>query len=105
MTSLEEVTTPIRPTTFAPTTPPATGHATRASTKKATLESSPLEPSEPVEAMQYGPKGKKVSPFDGWARTKGGMGGAGKGKKRVAESMVKGEGMGESKRAKGNEAV
>lgn len=55
--------------------------------------------------MQYGPKGKKVSPFDGWARTKGGMGGAGKGKKRVAESMVKGEGMGESKRAKGNEAV
>lgn len=105
MTELEEVTTPVRPTIFSPSTPPATGHTTRASTKKATLKSSSMEPSESVEPISSGPRGKKISPFDGWARTKGGIGGVGKGKKRAAEVMKEGEDAGGNKKAKGNEVV
>lgn len=50
-------------------------------------------------------KGKKVSPFDGWARTKAGSGtaavGGGKGKKREAEAMEKTEVARGSKKIKG----
>lgn len=105
MTDPKEVTTPVRPTAFDPTTPPTTGHATRASTKKITLESLPFELPEPAEDVQYGPRGKKISPFGGWARTKGGTGAAGKGKKRAAEAMQEEDESGGSKRVRGNEAV
>ncbi len=100
-----EVTTPIKSTMFSPTTPPTTGHATRASTKKATLDRSPIESPEPTNAMPHGPKTKKINPFGGWARTKGGMGGGGKGKKRAADVMENEEHAGGSKKAKGNEVV
>ncbi|KAK4691288.1 hypothetical protein P7C71_g5675, partial [Lecanoromycetidae sp. Uapishka_2] len=105
MTDHEEVSTPIRPTAHLPSTPPATGHATRASTKKLTFDSSPLDPPEPVESMHYGSRVKKVSPFDGWARTKSGTSAAGKGKKRGAESLEHGEEVNESKRVKGDQAI
>ena len=105
MTGAEEAqpTTPVKPTSFSPATPPTTDHATRAYTKKAKLEHLPLEPPELVEAMPSRPRGKKVSPFDGWLRTKSGSGGVVKGKKRVAEALEQGEVAGGGKRAKATE--
>ena len=83
-TEEEPLVTPVK-TTFTPSTPPTTGHATRASTKKAALDSSPLAP-EPVEMLPHVlPKARKPSPFDAWRRTKGRSEPAGKGKKRAAE--------------------
>ena len=103
----QEVTTPIKQSVFSPATPPTTIHATRAATKKAALDgSSPLSPAEPVEAILYEPRGKKVSPFDGWARTKAGIGGAGRGKKREGDVMEKNEGAGgASKKIRSNAVV
>ena len=96
------VTTPIKASIFSPPTPPTTGHATRATTKKTEFDL-PLDPPEPVEAVSYERRGKKVSPFDGWARTKvGTSGGGGKGKKREAEGMEKTEGVAGSKKGRGN---
>ena len=105
MTDLEDekqVITPVKASFFSPPTPPTTGHATRAATKKATLDS-PSDPPEPVEAIRYGLHGKKVSPFDGWARTKAGKGEVvgGKGKKREGEAMEKTEGVAGSKKLRG----
>ena len=102
----KQVITPVKASVFLPTTPPTTGHATRAATKKATLDSPP-DPHEPVEAIRYGRHGKKVSPFDGWARTKVDTGeiGGGKGKKREAEAMEKTEGLAGSKRFRGNGVI
>lgn len=76
-----------------PASPPATGHVTRAISKKAAVDSSPLAP-EPVE---FAPRGKKISPFDGWQRSKAGVG---KSKKREGEVMERSGGMG--KKAKSN---
>lgn len=92
----EHVTTPVKQIIFSPATPPTTGHVTRSSTKRAP---------EPVEAIPY--KGKKVSPFDAWARTKAGSspasaGGGGKGKKREADTMEKADLSRGSKKIKGN---
>ena len=100
----QPVTTPVKQTSFMTTTPPTTGHATRSSTKKAALDSSPLVAPEP---MPYERRGKKVSPFDGWARTKAtkGDGGGGKGKKREADAMEPSEGTLSHKKAKNDEAV
>ena len=96
------VTTPVKASIFSPPTPPTTGHATRATTKKTAFDL-PLDPPEPVEAVSYERRGKKVSPFDGWARTKAGTsGGGGKGKKREAEGMEKTEGVAGSKKVRGN---
>ena len=83
--------TPVK-TTFTPATPPTTGHATRAATKKA-VEASPLVP-EPVEEVVK-KKGGKRSPFDGWARRKPGASSSsaavGKGRKRQGEFLEKGD--------------
>lgn len=99
------ITTPIKASVFSPATPPTTGHATRAVTKKAALDSPPDRP-EPVQAVPYERRGKKVSPFDGWARTKAGMSGSeGKGKKREGEAMEKNEGVAGSKKVRGNGVV
>lgn len=91
----DHVTTPVKQTVFSPATPPTTGHATRSSTKRAP---------EPVDTIPY--KGKKVSPFDGWARTKAGSGTAtgagGNGKKREAEPVEKTEFARSSKKVKCN---
>lgn len=95
----QPVTTPVKQTTFSTTTPPTTGHATRSSTKRAALDSSPLAAPEPVP---YDRRGKKVSPFDGWARTKAT---SGKGKKREAEAMEPSSGSLNHKKARNDEAV
>ena len=107
MTDLEEqqVTAPVKQTVFSPHTPPTTGHATRSSTKNTALDSSPLEPQEPVDVALYERRAKKVSPFDGWARTKAGAAAGGKGKKREADLMDQSDGALGHKKAKGNEAV
>lgn len=96
------VTTPVKVSIFSPPTPPTTGHATRAITKKTAFDLR-LDPPEPVEAVSYERRGKKVSPFDGWARTKAGTsGGGGKGKKREAEGMETTDGVARSKKVRGN---
>ena len=91
MTQPEEVVTPVKKT-FTPATPPTTGHATRSSTKKARHATlSPLDKNEADLELRT-EKRKKVSPFDGWARTKAGVGVSGKGRKRVADDMAMDEG-------------
>lgn len=83
--------TPVK-TSFTPATPPTTGHATRAATKKA-VEASPLD-AESVEVAVNKKVGKR-SPFDGWARRKAGASSssnpAGKGRKRQGEVLEKGD--------------
>lgn len=101
----KQVTTPVKASVFSPTTPPTTGHATRAATKKAALDS-PSDPPEPMETVQYERRGKKVSPFDGWARTKSGTSAVGgKGKKREGEAMEKIEGVAGSKKVRSNGVI
>ena len=101
----KEIVTPMKASIFSPPTPPTTGHATRAATKKSTFDL-PSDPPEPVDAVLYERRGKKVSPFDGWARTKAGMSGAGgKGKKREGEAMEKTSGVAGSKKVRGNGVV
>ena len=111
------VTTPVNHSFSTPATPPATGRATRSSTKKAELGySSPTGPEpqsdpEPLETPEApGPvprkRGKKLSPFDGWQRIKGSSStstsGPSKGKKRGGDALQKGTGAaGDSKRIKG----
>ena len=86
--------TPVKPS-FTPASPPPTGHATRSATKKASEGSegrngsSPLRAPEPVKAIGSEGKGKKRSPFDGWKRTKTGVSGVGKGKKREGGVLIK----------------
>ncbi|MCJ1391325.1 hypothetical protein MMC18_004188 [Xylographa bjoerkii] len=96
----EALVTPIKPS-FTPTSPPSTARATRASTKKAALDSSPTGP-EPVDAKpRFVVKhGRTASPFDNWRRTKASAAGGGKGRKREGESLERGAD--ESKRAKSN---
>ena len=97
-----DVKTPVKASIFSPPTPPTTGHATRAAMRKAAYDL-PSDPLEPVEAVSYERRGKKISPFDGWARTKAGTSGSGgKGKKRGAEVMEKAEGVTGSKKVRGN---
>lgn len=100
-----QVTTPVKNSIFSPTTPPTTGHATRAAIKKAVFES-PSDPPEPVEAVPSEWPGKKISPFDGWARTKAVTNGGGsKGKKRDGEAMEKTGGPAGCKKVRGNGVV
>ena len=101
----KQVTTPVKASIFSPCTPPTTGHATRAATKKAALDS-PSDLPEPVEAVPYERRGKKFSPFDRWVRTKPGTGGGvGRGKKREGEAMDQNEGVAGSKKARANGVV
>ena len=101
---LPEKRTPIKATFrgLAPDTPPDTGHATRSATKKAAKDGLSSLAISPVKLdFNKSFKGKKVSPFDGWARTKPGPA-AGKGTKRGVEAMEEDEHLEEtsSKRAK-----
>ena len=101
----KEIVTPVKASIFSPPTPPTTGHATRAAMKKSAFDL-PSGPPEPVEAVPYERRGKKVSPFDGWARTKAGTSGpGGKGKKREGEAMEKTGGVAGSKKVRGNGVV
>ncbi|MCJ1385540.1 hypothetical protein MMC17_008663 [Xylographa soralifera] len=99
-TEEEALITPVKPS-FTPTSPPSSGRATRASTKKAALDSSPMG-LEPAEAKpRFVVKHSRVaSPFDNWRRTKASAAGGSKGKKREGESLEKEAD--ESKRAKSN---
>ena len=80
-----EAPSPTTPTgdALTPSSPP-TARATRARVRSAALSSSPLAHAEPEDILH---RGKKVSPFDGWPRTKPGTGAAGKSKKRQGEEM------------------
>lgn len=99
-TEEEAAVTPVKPT-FVPTSPPASGRTTRAASRKAALDSSPVAP-EPVELPDStAEKVKKRGPFDMWRRTKVGAGGAGKGRKREGDVLERGGGL-QAKKAKSN---
>ncbi|KAL9598376.1 MAG: hypothetical protein Q9219_004538 [cf. Caloplaca sp. 3 TL-2023] len=101
--------TPVTPVkqSFTPTTPPATGHVTRSTTKKwdaTNLGSSPIMPcdrtvEEIVTSVEGRPR-KKTSPFDRWRRTKSGSSEQRKSRKRGAEEHDKGPTAMASKRVK-----
>ena len=86
-TEEEALVTPVKPS-FIPTSPPTTGRATRASIKKAALDSSPMGP-EPVEVNpRFVVKhGRTASPFDNWRRTKASGAGGAKSRKREGDSL------------------
>ena len=99
-TEEEVVVTPVKPT-FIPASPPTSGRTTRAASRKAALDSSPLAP-EPVELpSSVAQNVKKRSPFDMWRRTKVGAGGAGRGKKREGDVLER-NGRAQAKKAKSN---
>lgn len=87
----DSIVTPVKKS-FEPATPPTTGHATRSTTQKQRddVVSSPGQ-DMPEAGNGVHTRKQKVSPFDGWARTKVGMGVI-KSKKRDAETMEKGGG-------------
>ncbi|KAG8525935.1 uncharacterized protein KY384_000697 [Bacidia gigantensis] len=86
------VTTPVKKS-FQTVTPPTTVHRTR-STKNPGEYATTSPPDQDMDdASQEMPKRKKVSPFDGWARTKPGAGDM-RGKKREGEAMEKTDGDG-----------
>ena len=88
-TEEEAIKTPVK-RLFEPATPPETTHKTRSASKKARTNgnSSPLVP-DAVDAFEMEPDvPKKISPFDGWRRTKAGSeSSGGKGKKREGEAI------------------
>lgn len=87
-TEKETLVTPIKESFIEPSTPPATGHATRAATRKAKLGPSPSALVE--EPATFGRKReKKASPFNGWQRTKATASATGRGKKRSGEVLDK----------------
>lgn len=101
----EPLVTPVKASFVSPATPPATGHATRSATKRANLQSSSPPVPETADTAKFleHQQIKKLSPFDGWQRTKATAPGyaSGKGRKRVGEPLdLDGGG---SKRMKGNE--
>ena len=99
-TGEEPSATPVK-RAFIPTSPPASGRTTRAASKKAALDSSPLAP-EPVELPEsIAGRKKKPSPFDRWQRTKVGAGGVGRGKKREGDGIERSGGA-QSKKTKTN---
>ena len=99
------ITTPVKVPTVSPPTPPTSGHATRAAVKKVALDS-PSYPPEQAEAVPYDRRGKKISPFDGWARTKASTREVGgKGKKREGEAMERTEGRAGGKKVRSNAVV
>ncbi|KAI4166247.1 MAG: hypothetical protein LQ342_000133 [Letrouitia transgressa] len=87
---VNNLNTPVKGS-FAPTSPPSTGHATRAATKRAELDrvASPARSSEPVDDLfDTRPQRKKTrSPFDTWQRTKPGISGSGTGQKRKGDLL------------------
>lgn len=86
-TEEEHVVTPVK-ASFTPASPPSTGHATRASTRKAALDSSPMGPEMVEERPRFMvKKGRNLSPFDGWQRAKSTAVVGVKGKKRQGESL------------------
>lgn len=95
-TEEEALLTPVKDSFQAPATPPTTGHATRAATRKAKLMSGPPEPVE--ELRPHGRTAERASPFDAWQRTKATASGSGKGKKREADVLERDDG---GKRARG----
>lgn len=98
MTEEELLLTPVKPI-FTPASPPTTGRVTRASKKKEIGGDSDRFASGPggMPNQVRVKKGGRLSPFDGWERTKPGLG---KSKKREGEELAK-EAKG-SKRVKGN---
>ncbi|KAL9613841.1 MAG: hypothetical protein Q9167_001639 [Letrouitia subvulpina] len=89
---VNNLNTPVK-SSFAPTSPPSTGHATRAATKRAEIDqvTSPARSSEPVDDLfpTRPQKRKTRSPFDMWQRTKSGTSGSGTGQKRKGDVLEK----------------
>ena len=80
-----------------PATPPNTGHATRSFTQKLRDEAHSPQDQHMADTDSHEPNPKKkISPFNGWSRTKPGVG-APKGRKRDAGEMGK-SGVDEAKR-------
>ncbi|KAL9034249.1 MAG: hypothetical protein Q9214_007130 [Letrouitia sp. 1 TL-2023] len=103
---VNNLNTPVKGS-FAPTSPPSTGRATRAATKRAKLDrvTSPARSSEPVEeSFHTRPQKRKTrSPFDMWQRTKSGVSGSGTGQKRKGDLLEKDpEEPGDIKKVKNN---
>ena len=88
-TEEEALVTPVKVTFAEPTTPPTTGHATRAATRKAKLYSSAPEPVGRPASLSRVPEKKKLGSFNGWQRTKPTVSVARKGKKRSGEVLEK----------------
>ena len=86
-TEEEALVTPVK-VSFTPSSPPSTGRATRAATRKVALDSSPLGP-EPVDtaALFVVKKNRKLSPFAAWQRTKSTGTETGKRRKRDSQSL------------------
>ncbi len=98
-TDEEVIMTPVKSSFRAPTTPPASGRATRAATQKAKLNSTPAEPEDGFSSS--GRKiAKNLSPFDSWQRTKATVLEVKKGKKREGE-LLNMDGGGKKMRGKG----
>lgn len=98
-TEEEALVTPAKDSIKVPTTPPTTGHATRAAARKAKLSTSPPEPVEGLEPFER--TVGRASPFSAWQRTKATASGSVKGKKREAELLERDDG---GKRARGKRA-
>ncbi|KAL8694679.1 MAG: hypothetical protein Q9218_000690 [Villophora microphyllina] len=101
VTNEDKPVTPVKQS-FAPATPPTTGHATRSATKKAAVNggSSPLAAVVASIATESRHR-KKTSPFDEWQRTKTGSAVHGRGKKRDAEQMERDGVIANNKKIKG----
>ena len=86
-TEEEILVTPVK-VSFTPSSPPSTGRATRAATRKAALDGSPLGPELVESVSQFVvKKNRKSSPFAGWQRTKSTGVETGKRRKRDSESL------------------
>ncbi|KAI9724415.1 MAG: hypothetical protein M1812_000483 [Candelaria pacifica] len=99
-TKNKRLVTPTK-TIFTPASPPTTGRATRASTRKLAPDSSLGEPESEEPTARATKRVKPSSPFDGWQRTKPGAA-AGKGRKREGDVLERNGGT-TSKRAKARE--
>ena len=85
----KRIVTPVKKS-FGPATPPTTGHATRSTTQKLEAEKSSPDNDMADDSVILPYPRKKISPFDGWSRTKPGTS-AHRGKKRDAEHIEIGE--------------
>ncbi|KAI9789218.1 MAG: hypothetical protein M1833_002446 [Piccolia ochrophora] len=99
--SVADPRTPDTPA-FSPATPPSNARTTRASArnKSTPTDTSPLTTSDidMLDSPQRAPakRGKKVSPFDGWQRTKGGAAttaSTARGKKREGDTIERSGGV------------
>lgn len=100
-TEEEPLVTPIK-SSFTPASPPTTGRATRASTRKAALDSSPVTSDHVDSAPRFTIKrGRMSSSFEDWQHTKTSSVEPGKRRKREHGSPERNGN--DNKKVKGNE--